>query len=93
MRYFKAHPDKADTNATDLVERRNELKAAIAAENEKLTDLKAQMEPFGKISCYISQIYKPNPIMEEQGGRTETPKEQIVPHAPPKKRRRSEPSL
>lgn len=93
MRYFKAHPDKEDISAADLVKRRKELKAAIAAENDKLADLKTQMEPFGRISYYISQIYKPRQNLDEQGGRTETKNNTITASEPPRKRRRSEPSL
>ncbi|MDO4991117.1 MAG: MobQ family relaxase, partial [Eubacteriales bacterium] len=93
VRYFKAHPDKAGTSATDLIKRHNELKTPIAAENDKLTDLKSQMELFGRISYYISQIYKPRPNLEEQSDRTEAKKSEILAPEPPKKRRRSDPSL
>lgn len=93
VRYFKAHPDREDAKTSDLVKRHNELKADIATENDKLSDLKARMEPFGRISYYVSQIYKPRPSLEEQSGRTEAKKSEITAPEPPKKRRRSDPSL
>ena len=93
VRYFKAHPDREDAKTADLVKRHNELKTAIATENDKLTDLKTRMEPFGRISYYVSQIYKPRPNLEEQSGRTEAKKSEITTPEPPKKRRRSDPSL
>lgn len=93
VRYFKTHPERENADTADLVKRHKELKAAIAAENDKLFGLKAQLEPFSKISYYISQIYKTRPNLEEQGSRTEIPKEQIATPEPPRKRRRSEPSL
>lgn len=93
VRYFKAYPDREDAKTSDLVKRHNELKAAIAAENDKLTDLKTHMEPFGRISYYVSQIYKPSPSLEEQSGRTKAKKSEITAPEPPKKQRRSDPSL
>ena len=93
VRYFKAHPDRENAKAADLVERHKDLKAAIAAENDKLNDLKALMEPFGRISYYVSQIYKPRPNLEEQSGRTENKKSEITPPVPKKGKPRDDPSL
>lgn len=93
VRYFKAHPDREDVKATDLVKRHNELKAAIAAENDKLADLKTRMEPFGRISYYVSQIYKPKPNLDEQGGRTEAKRSEVTPPEPQKRKRKDDPSL
>ena len=93
VRYFKAHPDQEDAKTADLVKWHNELKAAIATENDKLADLKARMEPFGRISYYVSQIHKPRPNLDEQDGRTEEKRSEITTPEPPKKQRRSDPSL
>ena len=101
VRYFKAHPERENADAVDLVKRHKELKAAISAENDKLSGLKAQLEPFGKISYYLSRICMPRPDIDEQDGRAESAswntgrgqREEIPAPEPPKKRRRSEPSL
>ena len=77
----------------DLVKRYSKLKAAIAAENDRLTELKARMEPFGRISYYVSQIYKPRSNLDEQSRRTEIKDNEITTSEPPKKRRRNDPSL
>ncbi len=78
-----------------------EAQAAITAENDKLSGLKAQLEPFGEISYYISRIYLARPNIDEQDGRAESVsqntdrrhQEEIPAPEPPKKRRISEPSL
>ena len=93
VRYFKAHPDRENAKAADLVKRHNELKVAIATENDKLTDPKTRMEPFGRISYYVSQIYKPRPNLDEQDGRTEAKRTEVTAPEPTRKRRRSDPSL
>ena len=69
VRYFKAHPDESDTDIKVLVAEHKALKASIAAEQEKLTALKARLEPFGKISYYLSQLFKPVPVTKEPDGR------------------------
>ena len=93
VRYFKAHPDQEDAKSADLVERHKALKAAIAAENDKLAELKLRMEPFGRISYYISQIYKPRPNLDEQDTRTEAKRTEIAPLEPQKRKRKDIPSL
>ena len=69
VRYFKAHPDESDMDLKALVAEHKKLKAAITAEQEKLTGLKTRLEPFGKISYYLSQVFRPVPIIEETDGR------------------------
>ena len=108
VRYFKAHPEMATASKADVAAEIREAKADLSTEKEKLVTLKAQIEPFNRISYYLSQIFKPNPNLEAQVKQPNDPaidrernlatisKQQSIEQpqsAKARKRHRSEPSL
>ena len=109
VRYFKAHPEMATASKADVAADLREVKANLSTEKEKLVTLKAQIEPFNRISYYLSQIFQPNPNLAEHSKAVDTPtadSEHAAPSSirqqqnkdrstitPVKKKHRSEPSL
>ena len=108
VRYFKAHPEMATASNADVAAEIREAKADLSTEKEKLVTLKTQIEPFNRISYYLSQIFQPNPNLEAQVKQPNDPaidrernlatisKQQSIEQpqsAKARKRHRSEPSL
>ena len=106
VRYFKAHPEMAKVSKADVAAEIREAKADLSAAKEKLVALK--IEPFNRISYYLSQIFQPNPNLEAQVKQPNDPaidrernlatisKQQSIEQpqsAKARKRHRSEPSL
>ena len=61
VRYFKAHPERENTDASALVDKHRQLKTDIDGENDRLDAIQQRMEPFSRIACYISQACRPRP--------------------------------
>ena len=99
----------AKASKADVAAEIREAKADLSTEKEKLVALKTQIEPFNRISYYLSQIFKPNPNLAEHSKAVDTPTadfEHAAPSSimqqqnkdrstitPVKKKHRSEPSL
>ena len=82
-----------ETTIDDLMKEERDTSVAAELLRQKLNDLKARMEPFGRISYYVSQIYKPRPNLDEQDTRTEAKRTEIAPLEPQKRKRKDIPSL
>ena len=101
VRYFKVHPDESGTDVKSLSAEHKKLKETIAAEQEKLPELKAALDTFGRISYYLTQAFRPAPTDDQPDGREDRIRKDAAisihasikerPTAAPRKKHRSEP--